>query len=100
MTPAIANGSTSCWCGRGAAPWPWPRGCAEEASNRARPRARATAASIPGSAVLDLSEPDTEERAFTDEQLAANERRQGDLLLDAGAGSGKTSVLVERFVRS
>ena len=24
----------------------------------------------------------------------------GDLLLDAGAGSGKTSVLVERFVRS
>ena len=25
---------------------------------------------------------------------------QGDLLLDAGAGSGKTSVLVERFVRA
>ncbi len=37
---------------------------------------------------------------FTDEQLAAIERRQGDLLLDAGAGSGKTSVLVERFVRA
>ena len=30
----------------------------------------------------------------------AIERREGDLLLDAGAGSGKTSVLVERFVRS
>jgi ATP-dependent helicase/nuclease subunit A len=36
---------------------------------------------------------------FTDEQLAAIERRSGDLLLDAGAGSGKTSVLVERFAQ-
>jgi ATP-dependent helicase/nuclease subunit A len=45
-------------------------------------------------------EPLTAERVFTDEQLAAIERREGDLLLDAGAGSGKTSVLVERFVRS
>jgi ATP-dependent helicase/nuclease subunit A len=35
---------------------------------------------------------------FTAEQIAAIERRQGDLLLDASAGSGKTSVLVERFV--
>ncbi|HUA03582.1 MAG TPA: UvrD-helicase domain-containing protein [Solirubrobacteraceae bacterium] len=39
-------------------------------------------------------------RSFTGEQLVAIERREGDLLLDAGAGSGKTSVLVERFVRS
>ena len=30
----------------------------------------------------------------------AIERRDGDLFLDAGAGSGKTSVLVERFVQS
>jgi ATP-dependent helicase/nuclease subunit A len=37
---------------------------------------------------------------FTAEQLAAIERRRGDLLVDAGAGSGKTSVLVERFVRA
>src|ERR1700716_976061 len=37
---------------------------------------------------------------FTPEQLAAIERRAGDLLLDASAGSGKTSVLVERFVRA
>jgi ATP-dependent helicase/nuclease subunit A len=37
---------------------------------------------------------------WTEEQRHAIERRQGDLLLDAGAGSGKTSVLVERFVRS
>jgi ATP-dependent exoDNAse (exonuclease V) beta subunit len=40
------------------------------------------------------------ESTFTDEQLAAIERRDGDLLLDAGAGSGKTAVLVERFVRA
>jgi ATP-dependent helicase/nuclease subunit A len=40
------------------------------------------------------------ERPFTPEQTIAIERREGDLLLDAGAGSGKTSVLVERFVRS
>ena len=37
---------------------------------------------------------------FTPEQLDAIERRDGDLLLDASAGSGKTSVLVERFVRA
>ena len=30
----------------------------------------------------------------------AIERRRGELLLDAGAGSGKTSVLVERFARA
>ena len=41
-----------------------------------------------------------EARTFTDEQLVAIERREGDLLLDASAGSGKTSVLVERFARS
>ncbi len=40
------------------------------------------------------------ERGWTDEQRLAIERREGDLLLAAGAGSGKTSVLVERFVRS
>jgi ATP-dependent helicase/nuclease subunit A len=37
---------------------------------------------------------------WTAEQLQAIERREGDLLLDAGAGSGKTSVIVERFVRA
>jgi ATP-dependent helicase/nuclease subunit A len=39
-------------------------------------------------------------RPFTDEQAAAIARREGPLLLSASAGSGKTSVLVERFVRS
>jgi ATP-dependent helicase/nuclease subunit A len=37
---------------------------------------------------------------FTAEQLAAIERRSGRLVLDAGAGSGKTSVLVERYARA
>jgi ATP-dependent exoDNAse (exonuclease V) beta subunit len=39
-------------------------------------------------------------RAFTAEQAEAVRRREGSLLLEANAGSGKTSVLVERFVRS
>jgi ATP-dependent helicase/nuclease subunit A len=36
--------------------------------------------------------------AWTAEQSWAIEHRRGDLLLDASAGSGKTSVLAERFV--
>jgi len=40
------------------------------------------------------------ERPWTDEQVRAIGRRQGALLLDASAGSGKTAVLVERFVRA
>jgi ATP-dependent helicase/nuclease subunit A len=39
-------------------------------------------------------------RQYTLEQAAAIERRSGTLLLDAGAGSGKTSVLVERYARA
>ena len=38
-------------------------------------------------------------QAFSAEQAAAIDRRDGPLLLAANAGSGKTSVLVERFVR-
>jgi ATP-dependent helicase/nuclease subunit A len=37
---------------------------------------------------------------FTDEQQQAVERRAEPLLVSAAAGSGKTSVLVERFVRA
>ncbi len=37
-------------------------------------------------------------RAMTGEQQEAVARRGGELLLSAGAGSGKTAVLVERFV--
>ena len=39
-------------------------------------------------------------RAFTAEQADAIARRDGELMLSANAGSGKTSVLVERFVAS
>ena len=46
------------------------------------------------------TEPAPAGRAWTEEQQRAIDRRAGDLLLDAAAGSGKTSVLVERFVRS
>ncbi|MDA8069294.1 MAG: UvrD-helicase domain-containing protein [Actinomycetota bacterium] len=37
---------------------------------------------------------------FTPAQTLAITRRQGELMLDAGAGSGKTAVLVERFAAS
>jgi ATP-dependent helicase/nuclease subunit A len=37
---------------------------------------------------------------WTDGQRYAIARRDGELFLDAAAGSGKTSVLVERFVRA
>ncbi len=39
-------------------------------------------------------------RALTEEQEGAAARRSEDLLLSAAAGSGKTLVLVERFVRA
>jgi ATP-dependent exoDNAse (exonuclease V) beta subunit len=39
------------------------------------------------------------ERSPTPEQRAAIEARGRDLLLEAGAGSGKTGVMVERYVR-
>jgi ATP-dependent helicase/nuclease subunit A len=46
----------------------------------------------------DLPQPMSGGAAWTAEQSWAIEHRRGDLLLDASAGSGKTSVLVERFV--
>jgi len=39
-------------------------------------------------------------RELTSEQQRAVERRDGSLLVRAGAGTGKTTVLVERFVRA
>src|ERR1700759_1927222 len=50
--------------------------------------------------MLDTDFGEPVNRSWTDEELAAIERRHGDLLLDAGAGSGKPSVLVERFART
>ncbi|HEV3071238.1 MAG TPA: ATP-dependent helicase [Solirubrobacteraceae bacterium] len=49
---------------------------------------------------LSLPEPSVRGRTLTDEQEQAVACRHGSLLLSAGAGSGKTSVLVERFVRA
>jgi ATP-dependent helicase/nuclease subunit A len=46
------------------------------------------------------SPPRGEGPALTDEQKQAIERRAEPLLVSAAAGSGKTSVLVERFVRA
>ena len=37
---------------------------------------------------------------LTPEQARAVDRRDGSLLVRAGAGTGKTTVLVERFVRA
>jgi ATP-dependent helicase/nuclease subunit A len=51
-------------------------------------------------AQIDLRAGAMAERALTDEQEQAVARRGEPLLLAAGAGSGKTSVLVERFVRA
>jgi ATP-dependent exoDNAse (exonuclease V) beta subunit len=51
----------------------------------------------PDEAVGELTGPGG--RAFTAEQARAVRERSGALLLEANAGSGKTSVLVERFVR-
>ncbi len=49
-------------------------------------------------AASKTQEPDA--GAWTEAQQRAIDRRAGDLLLAAGAGSGKTSVLVERFVNA
>jgi ATP-dependent helicase/nuclease subunit A len=49
---------------------------------------------------LGLDRADPTARILTEEQKLAVERRREPLLLAAGAGSGKTSVLVERFVRA
>ncbi len=55
---------------------------------------------LPERMSLTVQRSERTERTWTAEQRLAIERREGDLLLAAGAGSGKTSVLVERFVRS
>lgn len=46
-----------------------------------------------------LPEPDGGGDSFSDRQAAAIERR-GETLVSAGAGAGKTSVLVERYLRT
>jgi ATP-dependent helicase/nuclease subunit A len=54
---------------------------------------------LPLRATMTTDSP-TAKLGLSDEQEQAVARRSGPLLLSAGAGSGKTSVLVERFVRA
>jgi ATP-dependent helicase/nuclease subunit A len=56
------------------------------------------AGALPPSRHLPLRRPVS--AAFTAEQLTAIEHRHGAFALAAAAGSGKTSVLVERYVRA
>ena len=64
---------------------------------RAETRSLAGAGEADRGAELGMTGPGG--RALTDEQAAAVGARSGSRLLSATAGSGKTSVLVERFVR-
>src|SRR5437588_5772978 len=87
-------------------PWPWPVGCGRGRSSPARTPARAGDACFPASAGpscegdANVITSASGVREWTEEQREAISRRDGDLLLDAAAGSGKTSVLVERFAQS
>src|SRR5437763_1320244 len=49
---------------------------------------------------VDLPRPQGVAMELTPQQQRAIERRDGPLFVHAGAGSGKTGVLVERFVRA
>ena len=56
---------------------------------------------LPGMEAFTGAEaPVARERALTEEQEQAVARRSEPLLVSAAAGSGKTSVLVERFIRA
>jgi ATP-dependent exoDNAse (exonuclease V) beta subunit len=58
------------------------------------------AAGADGAAVVGEAPPEpATERSPTPEQRAAIEARGRDVLLEAGAGSGKTGVMVERYCR-
>ncbi len=56
--------------------------------------------SIDLAAGLAPAEPEQRTLRLTEEQRRAVAGREGDILLSAAAGSGKTSVLVERFVEA
>ncbi|MBS1677327.1 MAG: UvrD-helicase domain-containing protein [Actinobacteria bacterium] len=63
------------------------------------PDAGAAPASEAGATAGDAPPEPAVERSPTPEQRAAIEARGRDVLLEAGAGSGKTGVMVERYVR-
>ena len=102
-----ATSWTATWCPRPSSPSGspgrrsrsarWPRACAPAIWTRARTAAPgAAAARTPRSAGWRRER----DPGFTDEQARAVGRRDGSVLVSAGAGSGKTSVLVERFVQA
>ncbi|HTZ85812.1 MAG TPA: UvrD-helicase domain-containing protein [Solirubrobacteraceae bacterium] len=62
--------------------------------------ARPQIETLPGMEPPGAPVPSDTARDLTDEQIEAVRRRAEPLLLSAAAGSGKTSVLVERFVRA
>ncbi len=66
----------------------------------AAPHADAGEDAAPDPAPGPPAPPVAPEPALTPEQEAAAARRRGQLLAAAGAGSGKTAVLVERYVRA
>jgi ATP-dependent exoDNAse (exonuclease V) beta subunit len=69
------------------------------------PALRADGADVPpdpahSAGATPPTQPAAPQPALTPEQEAAAARRRGQLLVAAGAGSGKTAVLVERYVRA
>ncbi|HEY2140561.1 MAG TPA: UvrD-helicase domain-containing protein [Solirubrobacteraceae bacterium] len=64
------------------------------------PAREGAAAKERGRGSVDVPESPAIARVLADEQERAVARRSESLLLAAGAGSGKTTVLVERFVRA
>src|ERR1019366_5907514 len=81
--------------GSGRASCRWPCTCARSSSSWASPPPAASTSRCPAPTFAPAAGP-----VLTDEQEHPVARRAEPLLLSAGAGSGKTSVLVERFVRA
>ncbi len=109
-TASTSRSSTRCSSAPASASPRPPSACAAGGCARRRTPAPGTAAArTPRSAAARSEDGGLDRRAarrgasmptLTDEQRAAVELRDGSLLVRAGAGAGKTSVLVERFVRA
>ena len=48
---------------------------------------------------MDKTKEQSQDKRWTDEQIQAIEDKGANLLISAAAGSGKTTVLIERIVR-
>ncbi len=71
-----------------------PSGALDRGRGGRRERRRCTERRVIGAAPEQVT---TRHRQFTPEQLAAIEARDRDVFTEAGAGTGKTGVLVERY---